>query len=329
MRVLITGITGFAGSYLAKLLLRQQKAEVHGLARQRRWLVPGMEHLQDAITLHCIDLQDVNALRRAIWLIQPDEIYHLAAYTNIGQSFHQSNLAWEANLDGTLFLYDACLSELKNKPRIVFISTGAVYGEADPNEVITESTVLRPMNPYATSKASADLASYQYFAQHGLPIIRIRPFNQAGPGQSTDFALGRFADLLVRIEQNELPAVMPVGNLETERDFTDVRDMVRAYELLMRLGVPGEVYNAASGISRPMRWYLNQLINISRVEVQVEVDSALLRPTETKSLRVSCGRLHQKTAWETEIPMHQTLADMLSLCRLHYSRQDAAAVQNP
>jgi GDP-4-dehydro-6-deoxy-D-mannose reductase len=313
VRVLITGITGFAGRYLADLLRTQDGMQLHGLSRSPRWPA-GFEHLADHVQLHQADLLDHAALRNALWMVQPQQIYHLAAFTDAGGSFRDTHRVWEANLHATLQLYDVCLSEVTTKPRILYVSTGAVYGDTG-GETITESTMLRPNSPYATSKAAADLASYQYWAAHQLPIIRVRPFNQVGPGQPTNFALGRFADLIARMERRELDPVLNVGNLDAERDFTDVRDMARAYVLLMEKGTPGEAYNAASATSHPMRWFLDRLLEHTRLPITVTTDSSLLRPVETHRLRVDTAKLRQATDWKPTTSLDQSLHDLLSASR--------------
>lgn len=310
MRVLITGITGFAGRHLAELLARQPDLELHGLVRSQHNL-----SLPSSTRLHSADLLGEHALRSVLWLIQPQQIYHLAGYANPAASFREARQAWNANLTATLNLYDACLSELKEKPRILLVSSGAVYAELHPGEMVTEDSPLGPRSPYAASKAAADLVSYQYWIANQLPIIRVRPFNQVGPGQSANFALGRFAEQLVGMEMGKLEPVLRVGNLEAERDFTDVRDMVRAYLLLMKDGKPGEVYNAAAGQSWPMRWYLDQLLKSTKVAVRVETDATLLRPKETQNLRVNSQKLHKLSGWTPQIPIAQTLDDLLNSYR--------------
>jgi GDP-4-dehydro-6-deoxy-D-mannose reductase len=301
VRVLITGITGFAGRHLAEHLRSREDLQLHGLARRP----VDVDHVQ----VHPVDLLDPEAVRAVLWLIQPHQIYHLAAYTDAGRSFRESRRVWEANLTATLNLYDACLSELSDNPRILYVSTGAVYGEV--GEPITEHSALQPNSPYAASKAAADLASFQYWASERLPIIRVRPFNQVGPGQSTNFALARFAEQIVHMERRELEPVLRVGNLDAERDFTDIRDMVRAYALVMDRGTPGDVYNAASGTSEPMRWYLDRLLEHTRLSITVETDPRLLRPVETQHLRVDIAKLHQTTTWAPQILLAQTLHDLI------------------
>lgn len=305
MRVLITGITGFAGRYLAQFLAKRNDVELHGLARN------GLEAVH-GVRLHRVDLLEPGPLRMVLDLVQPDHIYHLAAYADAGGSFRDSRRVWDANLAATLNLYDACLG-LEALPRILYVSTGAVYGEA--TQPITEQTALQPNSPYAASKAAADLVGFQYWASHRLPVIRVRAFNQTGPGQPTTFALGRFADQLIRMEGGELEPVLRVGNLDAERDFTDVRDMVRVYSLLMQHGQPGEIYNAASGISQPMHWFLDRVLEQTHVPIRVQTDPEFLRPVETRHLRVDIQKLRKSTGWMPEISIQTSLADLVAEAR--------------
>jgi GDP-4-dehydro-6-deoxy-D-mannose reductase len=306
LRVLITGVTGFAGRFLADYLRSQQGTELHGITRSSIEI----PHVQ----LHQADLLDPDALRSILWLVQPVQIYHLAAYTDAGGSFRDARRVWDANLTATLNLYDACLSELSHRPRILYVSSGAVYGEAE-DQPITERTPLRPNSPYAASKAAADLASFQYWVADRLAILRVRPFNQVGPGQSTNFALARFAQQLVRIERGEAEPVLRVGNLGAERDFTDVRDMIQAFALLMASGEPGEVYNAASGTSHTMQRYLDHLLAHLKLPVTLETDPKLLRPVEAQRLQVDISKLRLATDWSPSISLDQSLLDLFSATR--------------
>jgi GDP-4-dehydro-6-deoxy-D-mannose reductase len=201
-------------------------------------------------------------------------------------------------------------------PRILFVSSGAIYGEpADPSKAIDEQTELRPNNPYAASKAAADLLSYQTHRTLRLEIIRVRPFNHVGPGQSPAYAVANFARQLAAIERHESPPVLRVGNLAAERDLTDVRDVVRAYELLLERGTPGEAYNLASGRLRPMREYLQLLLSLSRAPVRVETDPNLIRKVDTSTAPVDATKLRTATGWVPQVTLEQTLRDTLEYWR--------------
>jgi GDP-4-dehydro-6-deoxy-D-mannose reductase len=314
MRILITGITGFVGGHLARLLLRHGAEEVIGFARDQEWSRES-EDVAERVALYPIDLTDRSACQALLRSIQPAQIYHLAGYADTGSSFREPEAAWEGNLTATRGLYEAVLG-WGGRPRILYIGSGSVYGEpSDAQRPLDEETTLRPNNPYAASKAAADLASYQYFRTHGLEIIRTRPFNHVGPGQSPRFAVPNFARQIAAIERGQAPPVLRVGNLNSERDLTDVRDVVRAYQLLIVQGQPGEVYNVASGRSLPVRVHLEKLLSLSKVSVQVEEDPALVRRVDTTAVRVSIRRLQETTGWTPQFTLEQTLADTLEYWR--------------
>jgi GDP-4-dehydro-6-deoxy-D-mannose reductase len=265
------------------------------------------------------DLTDRTAVTATLIDRSPEQIYHLAGYADAGQSFQEPDAAWTGNLTATRCLYDA-IRVWGHKPRVLFISTGAVYGEPiDPEMPLDEASVLRPNNPYAASKAAADLLSYQYVRTHGLDIVRARPFNHVGPGQSPRFALAHFAWQIAKIERGQVEPILRVGNLWPERDYTDVRDIVQAYILLMEKGTAGEVYNIGFGATRTMQSFLDQLLALGRVPIKVDRDSNLMRKVETAKVRVNSKLLQQTTGWRPQIPAERTLWDMLEYCRKHVS----------
>jgi GDP-4-dehydro-6-deoxy-D-mannose reductase len=310
MRILITGITGFVGVHLARHLLVTKAGEVFGLARDRGW-TGAADDVALRLSVEAVNLLDTHAVCAVLNDAQPQQIYHLAGYADAGGSFADPHGAWEGNLAATQSLYEAIL-DWGGKPRVLFVSSGAIYGEPErANEIIVEATELRPSSPYAASKAAADLLSYQFGRTHGLDIIRVRPFNHIGPGQSARYAVANFARQIVAIEQGTQPAVLRVGNLEPCRDLTDVRDVVRGYGLLMGKGKPGEAYNLASGTTRPMRVYLDLLLRHSNTKVAVEADPTLLRSADPTIPLIDVSKLKAATGWRPEIPLEQTLRDVL------------------
>ena len=314
MRILITGITGFVGGHLVRLLLQQGAQEVVGFARDKEWSGEAGD-VAARVALYPLDLCDRPATQALLTSVRPDQIYHLAGYADTGSSFREPEAAWEGNLTATRALYEAVLG-WGGRPRILYIGSGSVYGEpTDVHRPIDEETVLRPNNPYAASKAAADLASYQVFRTHGLEIIRTRPFNHVGPGQSPRFAVPNFARQIAAIDRGQAPPVLRVGNLDSERDLTDVRDVVRAYQLLIDRGQPGEVYNVASGQSLPVRIHLEKLLSLGKVTVKVEADPTLVRRVDTTAVRVNIHRLQATTGWSPRFSLDQTLADTLGYWR--------------
>ncbi len=311
MRILVTGALGYMGQYLCWTLIEDQSVELHGTYRTR-----GFHASDERCQLHKLDLNDAAATAKLIGKLQPHQIYHLAGNIHAGRTTgSDARTSWNDNLLATLNLYDACI-QAQVSPRIVLASTGAIYGESTDGQPITEATELRPLNAYAASKAAADLAGYQYWKTHQIPIIRARLFNYLGPGQDESTALSRFAYQLARLERAKAqPAMLHVGNLDAERDFTDIADLVRALMLLMERGEPGEAYNVASGISHPMKRYLNELIKQIPIPIEVNTDPTLLRSAEAQRLQVDISKLQAHTEWKPMIPLQQTLSSMMITCR--------------
>src|SRR5579883_2746123 len=223
MRILVTGVTGFAGSHLAEALLAQGGHRVIGVARQGTW-PEACCHLAAQVELYACDLCAGEALEQILRAVQPERIYHLAGYPHAGRSFQEADAAWQGNLTATRSLYDAVV-RWGGRPRILFVGRGLVYGDSATGvQGCSENDLLRPDNPYATSKAAADLASYQYTRYPGLDIVRVRPFNHIGPRQAPQFAVSNFARQLAAIESGRQPPVLQTGNLQSYRDLSDVRD---------------------------------------------------------------------------------------------------------
>ncbi len=314
MRVLITGTTGFVGSHLCRMLAARGGVELFGLSLQESWPA-GFADLEAGVRLFPGDLCDGETVDTTLREVQPDQVYHLAGYADVGRSFQEAEVAWSGNLTATRSLYDAIL-RWGGRPRVLYVSSGMVYGESEHSQrPLDESAPLRPESPYAASKAAADLASYQYARCHELPIVRVRPFNHIGPAQSPRFAIAHFAHQIALIERGDQPPVLHVGNLWAERDFTDVRDVARAYALLLERGVPGEVYNLGSGRTFSIKTCLDRLLALSRVEIAIETDPALVRKVETATMQVDIRALQRATSWAPAYSIDQTLADTLNYWR--------------
>jgi GDP-4-dehydro-6-deoxy-D-mannose reductase len=319
MRILVTGITGFAGGHLAEALLGRGGAEVHGLSRSGRWPAE-WRHLEGRGALRACDLGDRGAVQAVLEQVRPQEIYHLAGYPHVGRSLREPDATWEGNLGATRNLYEA-VARWGGRPRILYVGSGLVYGDPDtPEQAYDEASPLRPTTPYAASKAAADLAGYQVGRATGLAIIRARPFNHIGPRQSPQFAVAHFAEQVAAVEQARQSPVLETGNLTPHRDLTDVRDTVRAYLLLMERGRPGEAYNIGTGRTYAMQEVLDRLLALARVRVEVRRRADLVRATETPATRADAGRLRRETGWEPRFTLEQTLADTLD-----YWRSRAAA----
>ena len=314
MRVLITGVTGFAGSFLAEHLLAQGDLDIFGVGLPQSG--PGhVAHLVDRIHLMTGSLEDAAWVRQVVADAAPDYVFHLAAQAAPSLSFADPGATLIPNIMCQVNILQGCLAAGLN-PAILIIGSGDEYGLVAASDLpITESTPFRPTNPYAVSKIAQDMLGLQYFLAHQLRCVRVRPFNHIGPRQGEAFVVASFAHQVAEAEAGLRPPVVHVGNLEPSRDFTDVRDMVRAYWLAVRLGAPGEVYNIGSGRAYPVRDILDKLIGMSRLPLRVEVDPAKLRPTDVMEVRCDNTRFVRATGWQPMFAIEQTLHDVLAYWR--------------
>ena len=315
MRVLITGITGFAGSHLAEYTLADQpEVEVFGIVRWRSRM-ENVLHFRDKVELIEADVKDMVSLQSCLAHIKPDRIFHLAAQSFVPTSWKCPAETFATNAIGQINLFEAALS-LKLSPRIQVAGSSEEYGQVYPDEVpMKETNPLRPLSPYAVSKVAQDMLGWQYFRSYGLPIVRTRGFNHTGPRRGDVFVTSSFAKQIAEVEKGKRKPVIYVGNLEAKRDFTDVRDIVRAYWLSLEKGEPGEVYNIGSGRSYSVREVLDTLLSLSKVKVKVEVDAKRLRPSDVPILLSDCTKFRKLTGWEPRIPFQQTMGDLLEYWR--------------
>jgi GDP-4-dehydro-6-deoxy-D-mannose reductase len=308
MRFLITGVSGFAGTTLARQLLADGH-EVFGTTRQP---VAARSHVPLAADhLLVAGLDDVAHLTDLVRRIHPDGIYHLAAFTSPSASFKDPDAAYRSNLHGSLNLFAAVRAAAADC-RIVWVGSSDAYGHVEPTDVpITESNLFRPLSPYAVSKAAADLAAYQWSRAHALDVVRMRPFNHTGPGQDPQFVCADFARQLVAIERGHRSAQVEVGNLDVTRDFSDVRDVTRAYTLAWKSGTTGEAYNVCSGVARTTHDVVHTLIALSGITPAVVVRPERQRRVDVPLLVGSAAKLRAATGWVPAIGWEQTLRDVL------------------
>jgi len=307
LRALITGVGGFAGSHLADYLLNQTDWQVSGC------VLPGWDCSRLDRRVACIelDLRDRQATRAMLEQTVPDVIFHLA-----GQAFPP--ISWvdpwdtlENNIRAQVNLLDG-LVKLNARPRVLVVGSGDEYGLVRPEDLpLNENSPLRTNSPYAVSKVAQDHLGLAYFISHQIPIVRVRPFNHIGPRQSENFVVPAFARQIAAIEAGRQEPIVRVGNLTARRDFTDVRDVVRAYYLAVTQGLPGEVYNIGSGRAHTIQAILDILISYSRVSVRVEQDPTRMRPSDTPEIRCDASKLRAATGWEPTIPLEQSLRDVL------------------
>lgn len=314
MRVLITGITGFVGSHLAELLLARGGIEVHGIERWRS-KTDNVDHLKGKITVHDCDLRDASSVLKVIQKIRPDRIFHLAAQSFVPTSWSAPAETLTTNIIGQLNLFEA-VRQVGINPGIQIAGSSEEYGLVLPQELpIKETNPLRPLSPYAVSKVGQDLLAYQYYQSYKLNVVRTRGFNHTGPRRGEVFVESNFAMQIARIERGVQEPVVKVGNLKAKRDYTDVRDMARAYWLVLEQGEPGEVYNICSGTTHTIESVLERLLAMSSAKVRVEQDPARLRPSDAPLIQGDPSKFVARTGWRPEIALETTLKDLLEYWR--------------
>ena len=291
MRAFLTGASGFVGSYLTTHL-NDSGDEVFCL--------------DDTVDLG--NEAAASVLSSALDDASPDVIYHLAALTHVGRSWDDPTATMQVNVMGTLTLLEAA-RRIAAPPRVVLISSAEVYG-AGEGVAITEASPLRPVTPYAASKAASEFLGLQAFLGRGLEVVRARPFNHVGPGQGDTFVVAALARRIAEIERSGGGSI-PVGNLAAARDFTDVRDVVRAYRLLAQFGVAGEVYNVCSGDARTIQELFDILISNAEVPIRTHNDPELFRPIDVPVLIGDSTKIAELCGWKPEIELDETLAAVL------------------
>jgi GDP-4-dehydro-6-deoxy-D-mannose reductase len=320
MKALITGITGFAGSHLAEYLLREQPdVEVFGIRRWRSRM-DNIAHLEGQVELLECDLKDYSSVHAALSRVRPDYVFHLAAQSFVPTSWNSPSETLATNVSGQVNLFEA-IRALGLDPVVQLACSSEEYGLVHKDEVpIRETNPLRPLSPYAVSKVTQDYLGYQYFQSYGLKAIRTRGFNHTGPRRGDVFVTSNFARQIVRIEKGLQPPVIRVGNLDAIRDFTDVRDMVRAYWMAVTKAKPGEVYNIATGHGITIRAMLDLQLSFSTAKVSIETDPERLRPSDVETLIGDASKFKADTGWEPQIPFEQTMRDLLDYWRAQLAR---------
>ncbi len=313
MRALITGITGFAGSHLAEFCM-SRGIEVYGIVRWRSRR-ENIEHIEDKLELIECDLRDSSSIKKALKESKPDYIFHLAAQSFVPTSWHAPAETLCTNILGQLNIFEA-VRELEVNPRIHLACSSEEYGLVYENELpIKEDNPLRPLSPYAVSKVAQDMLGYQYFMSYGMDIVRTRAFNHEGPRRGHVFVTSNFSKQIAEIEKGKKEPVIYVGNLNAKRDFSDVRDVVKAYWLSLEKGEKGEVYNIASGKAYTIREMLDLLLSIGKVNVKVKEDPSRMRPSDVELLVGDASKIRKATGWKPEISFEKTLEDLLNYWR--------------
>lgn len=299
---LVTGAAGFCGRHLVSHLLHSGY-HVVGFDRNN-WPEAGF-------TLQTGDITDSAQVRAMLRMVQPDVIFHLAGLTNPGLEYGELH---RINVLGTLCLLNA-VHEASPRATVLITSSSAVYGRVQSDALpISEEQPFHPVSFYAVSKVAQEMVAYQQFAQRGLRVIRTRAFNLNGPGESAHFVTSAFARQIAEIELGLRAPTIEVGNLDTVRDFTDVRDAVRAYSLLVDRGKPGEVYNVCSGLGTSVRRLLDILLDLGHARgISIQVDPSRMQPADVPIQVGDPTRLRLTTGWTSSVPLHQTIGDVLSL----------------
>ena len=314
MRALVTGISGFVGGHLAEHLIAEGDLVI-GLSISGRWPAE-LLHLGKSIRLEQFDLveQSQNDLAELVRRKQPDVIYHLAAQSNPQESLVDPRGTWTLNLGGSLNLLEA-VKLSGQKPRVILVSSGVCYGNPAAEFIpVKENCPLRPSNPYAASKAAVDLLGIQHYLAYGTDVVMVRPFNHAGPRQSSRYVLAGLALQVAEIEVGHRDH-LDVGNLDVIRDFTDVRDVVRAYKLLAKIGQPGEIYNLGSGQGIAIAAALQHLKSLAKTPIPVHVDATRVRSVDQPLLVANADKLRATVGWTPRYSIELTLADMLAFSR--------------
>lgn len=313
MKALITGITGFVGSYLAEYLL-DNGFEVFGTTRPRS-RSENIEHIVNKLNLIEAELSDPVATDSIFDFVEPDYIFHLAAQSFVPTSWKSPTDTITNNVVSQINLFES-IRKRNISPRVQIAGSSEEYGLVYPNELpISEDNPLRPLSPYAVSKISQDLMAFQYFRSYGLDVVRTRAFNHEGPRRGEIFVTSNFARQLALIEAGKQLPVIKVGNLKAQRDFSDVRDIVVAYKLALDAGESGEVYNLCSEKAVAIEDMLNILIKLSGQKVSIEEDPSRMRPSDVMILKGSSKKFKILTNWQPKYTLEQTLSDLLQYWR--------------
>jgi GDP-4-dehydro-6-deoxy-D-mannose reductase len=309
MSVLVTGAGGFVGSHLTELLQRDH-------TNIAAWLRPGTEPLLRGSRVKWVDIEmhDREAVARAIAESAPQQIYHLAGVAHVGESWSHTHETFAGNVLATHHLFDA-LRRAALRPRVLITSSASVY--APVNRATTEQDLVRPNSPYGTSKVAQEMVSKRAWEDDGIEALIARSFNHIGPRQSPSFVASSIAKQIAEIEAGTRRPTLLMGNMESERDIMDVRDTVRAYQSMMQSAKPGISYNVSSGTAIKVRTLVELLTSKARVPVAIEQDPSRFRPNDTPLVLGDHSRLTADTGWSPQIPLEQTVEDLLGYWRTH------------
>lgn len=307
---LVIGAAGFVGNYLLQ--------EMHDSGMECYATKLAHEKFENAnAKVYDLDIMNKDDIVALLMEVRPDYIFHLAAQSSVGLAWKNPGLTVDVNIKGSLNVMDA-IRELYYKPKVLLIGSGEEYGHIRPGETpITEMNLLRPGNIYAATKACQNMIGNIYAKAYDMDLMMVRAFNHIGPGQAPMFVVSDFCKQVAEIEKGLREPVMKVGNLAAKRDFTDVRDVVKAYVKLIQAGVSGETYNVGSGDARAIQDILDTIVSMSDCDIRVEIDPNKLRPVDVPIIEADITKLNQLTGWKPEISLEQTIRETLDYWRAH------------
>ena len=312
-KIVVTGGTGFVGQYvLEEISKRWSDTEVWCLSHR----VP--DKTEGSVIYKTLDITDADSVEKLIREIEPNVIIHLAAQANVPKSFENPAFTWQVNVEGSRHLLEACVKYCPNAS-VLIVGSADMYGASfATGRRISERDLLQPLNPYAVSKCAVDLLAYQISQVSSLHVIRVRAFNHIGVGQSSNYAIPSFAKQIVAIERGLQSPLLQVGDLNVERDITDVRDMVKAYVDLIDFRSTiesGEAFNIGSGVSRFMKDLLDAMLLKAKTPITVEVDESILRSSDIKRVACDNSKIFEITGWKSDISIERSLDDILEWWR--------------
>jgi len=317
-RILISGITGFAGSHLAELAL-EKNCIVYGLKRWNLSRLRNIHHIMDKINWIDCDITDYVSVKKALEIAKPEKIFHLAAESFVSVSWNHPSHYMDVNYKGTVNFLEA-IRDLKINPKFLIPGSGEEYGEVFEDELpINEKTILRPVNPYAVTKIAQDLIGYVYFRSYGLNVVRVRTFNHEGPRRDNVFGIPWYAYQIARIEEGIQEPIIKTGHIDDRRNFTHIRDVVKAYWIALEKCSPGELYLIGSDENEKIYSYreiIEMLLDMSNVKgIKIEQDPQYVRPTAVPRLIGDTSKFRELTNWHPEISIDKTLEDTLEYWR--------------
>ncbi len=315
-RILITGVSGFTGSHLLDLLVsRKSTYEIYGIVRERSSL-ERIRHNLDSVKLLNCDLVNLGTVLNVVKQVEPDYIYHLAGESSVKLSWGGSLSMVNNNIIATLNILEALRAANYRETKILLACSSEEYGLVSEKDIpIKEETALAPVSPYGVSKATIDMFGFQYYKSYGLNVIRIRAFNHTGPRRDEIYALSSFAKQIAEVEKGVKKPTIFVGNLNAIRDYSDVRDIVKGYELAMAHCEPGDVYNICSSKGYKIKDLLDMLIKLTKCDIEIVYDKERMRPIDLPIIVGDNAKFSKATSWSPQIGIEHTLQDLLNYWR--------------